>query len=95
MEEEATARQAYNLAMKRISIQDLKSGLSAAIAEAEGGKTMLVTRHNRVVARLSPATPGKASDGGAALNGPLVPLLRRATRGRYLAVLMDDRRAEP
>lgn len=80
--------------MKRISIQDLKSGLSAAIAEAEGGKTVLVTRHNRVVARLSPPTPWKAPDGGAALNAPLVPLLHRATRGRYLAVLMDDRRAE-
>ena len=80
--------------MKRISIQDLKSGLSAAIAEAEGGRSVLVTRHNRVVARLSPATPWKTPDGGAALSEPLVPLLRRATRGRYLAVLMDDRKAE-
>lgn len=80
--------------MKRISIQDLKSGLSAAIAEAESGKTVLVTRHNRVVARLSPATPWKAPDGGPAVREPLVPLLRRATRGRYLSVLMDDRKAE-
>ena len=80
--------------MKRISIQDLKSGLSAAVAEAEGGKTVLVTRHNRVVARLSPATPWKSPEGGAPLSEPLVPLLRRATRGRYLGVLMDDRKAE-
>ncbi len=80
--------------MKRISIQDLKSGLSAAIAEAESGKTVLVTRHNRVVARLSPVTPWKAPDGGASAREPLVPLLRRATRGRYLSVLMDDRGAE-
>jgi len=80
---------AYTLAMKRISIQDLKAGLSAVIAEAEGGKTVLVTRHNRVVARLSPPTPWKASETG--LDAPLVPLLHRATRGRYLTVLMDDR----
>lgn len=82
------------LAMKRISIQDLKSGLSAAVAEAEAGKTVLVTRHNRVVARLSPATPGRSPDGSVASREPLVPLLRRATRGRYLRVLMDDRKAE-
>ncbi len=89
-----SAIQAYTLAMKRISIQDLKSGLSAAIAEAEGGRTVLVTRHNRVVARLSPATPWKNADGGVPLREPLVPLLRRATRGRYLRVLMDDRKSE-
>lgn len=86
--------EAYTLVMKRISIQDLKSGLSAAIAEAEGGKTVLVTRHNRVVARLSPPTHWKNPHADAALNAPLVPLLHRATRGRYLTVLMDDRRAE-
>ena len=80
--------------MKRISIQDLKSGLSAAIAEAEGGKTVLVTRHNRVVARLSPVTPSRGPEGGAPSGEPLVPLLRKATRGRYLRVLMDDRSPE-
>lgn len=82
------------MAMKRISIQDLKSGLSAIIAEAEGGNTVLVTRHNRVVARLSPVTARKTQDGAGPLSGPLVPLLRRATRGRYLRVLLDDRKAE-
>jgi len=80
--------------MKRISIQDLKSGLSAAVAEAESGGTVLVTRHNRVVARLGPVTPGKNPDRDVPLREPLVPLLRRATQGRYLRVLMDDRKVE-
>ena len=81
--------------MKRISIQDLKSGLSAAIAEAESGQTVLVTRHNRAVARLSPLAPVQRQGGGGTLGAPaLTPLLRKATRGRYLQVLLDDRSAE-
>jgi prevent-host-death family protein len=41
--------------MKKISIQDLKAQLSAAIAEAESGETILITRHNEPVALLAPA----------------------------------------
>ncbi len=83
--------------MKRISIQDLKSGLSTAVTEAEAGETLLVTRHNRVVARLAPATPrrlhGGRHDDGAPLPA-LTPLLRRATKGRYLDLLIEDRSSE-
>ena len=82
--------------MKRVSIQALKSGLSAAVAEAEAGQTLLVTRHNRVVARLAPVTPRPLHSGRdeAAPLPALTPLLRRATKGRYLLVLSDDRSAE-
>jgi antitoxin (DNA-binding transcriptional repressor) of toxin-antitoxin stability system len=82
--------------MKRVSIQDLKSGLSAAVAEVEAGQTLLVTRHNRVVARLAPVTPTRLHSGRRGHAAPLpalTPLLRRATRGRYLHVLLDDRSA--
>ncbi|MEO6401791.1 MAG: type II toxin-antitoxin system Phd/YefM family antitoxin [Vicinamibacteria bacterium] len=80
--------------MKRISIQDLKAGLSAVIAEAEGGQTVLVTRHNRAVARLSPVSLGRGQGDGPPLGAPaLTPLLRKATGGRYLRVLKDDRSA--
>jgi antitoxin (DNA-binding transcriptional repressor) of toxin-antitoxin stability system len=83
------------MAMKRISIQALKSGLSAAIAEAEAGRTLLVTRHNRAVARLSPAAPVPLHGDGRRAGAPaLTPLLRRATKGRYLQVLLEDRSAE-
>ena len=82
--------------MKRISIQALKSGLSSAVAAAENGETWLITRHNRVVARLAPATPIRLHGDGAddAPLPALIPLLRRATRGRYLHVLLDDRSVE-
>jgi prevent-host-death family protein len=80
--------------MKRLSIQALKSGLSAAIAEAEAGGTILVTRHNRAVARLIPAAPVQLhGNGRRADKPPLTPLLRRATKGRYLRVLLEDRSA--
>jgi antitoxin (DNA-binding transcriptional repressor) of toxin-antitoxin stability system len=82
--------------MKRISIQALKSGLSAAVAEAEAGQTLVVTRHSRAVARLAPLTPRRLHGGrrdDAAPLPALTPLLRRATRGRYLHVLLDDRSA--
>ena len=36
--------------MKRISIQALKARLSAAVAEAESGETIVITRHQAPVA---------------------------------------------
>jgi prevent-host-death family protein len=43
--------------MKQISIQDLKAKLSGTVAEAESGQTIIITRHNAPVARLTPADP--------------------------------------
>ena len=79
------------MAMKRISIQDLKSGLSSAITEAESGNTILITRHNEPVAQLGPARPQHVHQSRHADDGKLRPALSRATKGRYLAVLQDDR----
>jgi prevent-host-death family protein len=78
--------------MKEISIQDLKAQLSAAIAEAESGHVILITRHNRPVARLSPADVPQVHVGRKLRSSNLKPLLKQATRGRYLSVLLDDRR---
>jgi prevent-host-death family protein len=77
--------------MKRISIQDLKATLSAAIAEAESGRTLIITRHNQPVARLTPATTAKTHGGKGPQETALKPLLRRASGGRYLDVLLEDR----
>jgi prevent-host-death family protein len=77
--------------MKRISIQALKAQLSAAVAEAEAGRTILITRHNTPVAQLTPAAAPGVRRGVRLGRGRLTPILRRATRGRYLEVLADDR----
>lgn len=78
--------------MKRISIQDLKAQLSSAVAEAQAGQTIIITRHNEPVARLSPARPQHLHRGRGAGTGRLRPALKRATtKGRYLEILKEDR----
>lgn len=80
--------------MSRISVQDLKATLSAAIAEAEAGRTLLITRHNEPVAQLGPARPVVAHRGervGAARLVPAVKTTIKGPKGRYLSVLKEDR----
>jgi prevent-host-death family protein len=77
--------------MKRIPIQELKAGLSAAIAEAESGETLIVTRHNQPVAQLGPARSAHVHRGPDVGQLRLRPAGRRASKGRYLAVLLEDR----
>lgn len=79
------------MAMKQISIQDLKANLSSAVAEAESGHTILITRHHAPVALLAPAGPRSVHRGSLVGSGRLTPALTRATRGKYLAALRDDR----
>ena len=77
--------------MKRIPIHQLKRQLSALVAEAEEGRTILITRHRRVVARLCPpeAPIHVGSRFGA---GGVKPMLLGRTKGRYLDIIADDRR---
>lgn len=77
--------------MKRVSIQDLKASLSATIAEAEAGGTILVTRHGQAVAKVGPARPQSVHGRGPVAGTRLRPAVRRSTSGRYLEVLDDDR----
>lgn len=77
--------------MKRISIQDLKAQLSAAVAQAQSGSTIVVTRHNEPVAQLGPARPQHVHRGTRVGTGRLKPAVRCGAKGRYLAVLMEDR----
>jgi prevent-host-death family protein len=79
--------------MKRVSIQDLKAGLSAAVAAAEAGVTIVITRHNEPVAQLGPARPERVHRGARAGLGRIQPALNRGTKGRYLATLLEDRGA--
>lgn len=76
--------------MKRVSIQDLKAHLSAAVADAESGDTIVITRHNEPVARLGPVGATSVHP-GAKTGHRLRPAIKRGTNGRYLAVLAEDR----
>ncbi len=77
--------------MKRVSIQDLKAKLSAAVAEAESGRTIVITRHNEPVAQLGPARPARVHRGARVGHGRILPALKRGTKGRYLRALLEDR----
>ena len=74
-----------------VSIQDLKARLSAIVAEAEAGETIIITRHNAPVAQLSPPQNEAVHRGPSVGDGRLKPALKRGTKGRYLEVLLEDR----
>jgi len=77
--------------MSEISVQDLKARLSGAIAEAEAGQTLVITRHKTPVAQLGPAVVAAVRRGRRVGLGRLVPVLKAGTRGRALAALLEDR----
>jgi antitoxin (DNA-binding transcriptional repressor) of toxin-antitoxin stability system len=77
--------------MKRISIQDLKAQLSSAVAEAEAGATLVITRHREPVAQLGPAGTDHLHRGRLVGRQRLRPALKKGTGGRYLTLLAEDR----
>jgi prevent-host-death family protein len=77
--------------MKLVSIQDLKARLSAMVAEAESGDTIIITRHNTPVAQLSPARTESVHRGTNVGSGRIRAALKRGTKGRYLEALLEDR----
>ena len=77
--------------MKQVSIQDLKAQLSATVAEAEAGRTIVITRHREPVAQLGPARTDHVHRGARVGAGRIRPAVKRGTRGRSLAVLLEDR----
>jgi len=79
------------MAMKQMSIQALKARLSGAVAEAESGQTIVITRHNEPVAQLTPAGARHVHRGRSVGTSRLRPAIRPGTKGRYLAVLAEDR----
>ena len=77
--------------MKMVSIQSLKARLSAVVAEAESGETVIITRHNASVAQLSPAGAQSVHRGKNVGSGRVRAALKRGTKGRYLEILLEDR----
>jgi len=74
--------------MRTVSVQELKKRLSALVTEASRG-------HQRPVAYLSAAGLQHLHLGGKFGKADLKPLLKKATRGRYLEMLAEDRRGHP
>lgn len=78
--------------MKEVSIQTLKAQLSSVVADAEAGATILITRHREPVAMLGPPRSAHLHRGHRVGRGGLKPAVSgRATKGRYLEVLLQDR----
>ena len=72
-------------------MNELKQDLASIIAEAEAGNEVLVTRHNKPVARLSRPGTEHLHTGTHFGKARLKPALRAKTAGRYLQILKDDR----
>ncbi|HET9370654.1 MAG TPA: type II toxin-antitoxin system prevent-host-death family antitoxin [Vicinamibacterales bacterium] len=77
--------------MKRVSMKDLKAHLSSVVADAEAGRTVIITRHNTPVAQVGPATDSHVHRGRRSGAGRIAAAIRKRTKGRYLAVLLEDR----
>jgi prevent-host-death family protein len=80
--------------MARISVQDLKARLSSAIAQAESGTTLVITRHNEPVAQLTPMASTQVHRGSRVGAGRLRPAITgglAGPNGLLLATLLEDR----
>jgi prevent-host-death family protein len=80
--------------VKTVPVDELKRNLSGLLDEAAAGARILITKHRRPVAVLSPADMQHVHIGGRFGRGLLKPLLRAPTQGKYLDVLAEDRRGE-
>ncbi len=63
------------------------------IAEIEAGTDVLITRHNKPVARLTRPGPLRVHRGSKFGKANLKPAVSKKTAGRYLKLLKEDRRA--
>ena len=80
--------------MKIVPIHVLKQKLAALVNEASAGEHIVVTRHNTPVACLLSNDVRHVHIGRNFGAATLKPLLRRATKNRYLEALKEDRNAE-
>jgi prevent-host-death family protein len=81
--------------MKQISLQELKRQLSHWIDLARSGETILITKHNKPVAKLTTAVQPGRYIGKRFGKGNLKPLFDNLTKGEALRVLMEDRYGDP
>ena len=72
-------------------MQALKGQLSALVGSAQGGETIVITRHGKPVAKLTPAVSGHVHVGRKVGKARLTRLFDNATDGEFLRVLLEDR----
>ena len=77
--------------MKSVPMYVLKRELASVIAEAEAGTDILITKHNKPVARLTRPGTEHLHAGSKVGKGRLKPAVRGKTAGRYLQILENDR----
>jgi antitoxin (DNA-binding transcriptional repressor) of toxin-antitoxin stability system len=80
--------------MKSVPINVLKQDLAAIIAEAEAGFDVLITKHNKPVARLTRPDARHLHIGSRFGKAKLKPAIKAKTNGRYLKLLEEDRGAD-
>lgn len=81
----------YLFRMKTVPIQELKRNLAALVDAAAGGEQILITRHNRPVAMLTPAVHEAVRTGTRFGEASIRPLEGLALDRPIAAVLADDR----
>jgi len=74
-------------------MHDLKQELASYVGEASGGADILITRHNKPVARLSRPEMEHLHRGSCFGKATLKPAVRGKTAGHFLQILNDDRHA--
>jgi antitoxin (DNA-binding transcriptional repressor) of toxin-antitoxin stability system len=77
--------------MKMVSMYSLKQDLASIIAEAEAGNDVIITKHNRPVARLIRPETEHLHIGAQFGKANLKPAVTGKTAGRYLQMLEADR----
>ena len=77
--------------MKSVPMHGLKQELASIVAEAEAGTEVLITKHNKPVARLTRPGTEHLHEGSKFGKGRIKPAVKGKTAGRYLQMLEDDR----
>jgi len=77
--------------MKIVPMYGLKQKLASIVAEAEAGNDVLITKHNKPVARLTRPESEHLHLGSQFGKTRLKPVVKGITAGRYLQILEEDR----
>lgn len=77
--------------MESVPIKELKKDLSYWTEQAAQGKTIQITKYNRPYVVLTKSFEGGLYRGKQVGKGALCSLLNRATQGKYLKYLQEDR----
>jgi prevent-host-death family protein len=85
----------YFFNMKSVPMNELKQDLASFVAEAAAGRDVLITKHNRPIARLTCAETRHLHLGAHFGKAKLKPTVKAKTAGRYLQLLEEDRGTGP